>query len=176
MSLSCEDIDRGMQKLKPLMVSGNKDFQWPNVPRIAALCQPQPEDFGMPTLEQAWSEAEANSHAVDKHHWTHTAVREAGRRTGWFDIMGAVSEQRRKRLRETFERHYCYLVKRVMNGKEIKTAPHLIESDSNKAAKSTAEKSLSFNDHQHQEKMRHQGINPQGGRAEFLKMKERLLG
>ena len=102
MNLGKDDIDRGIEKLKALLVDRDQDYLWVNIPQLAALCQPQPEDFGMPDVDKAWHEAEQHCHHVDKYSWSHEAVRLAGKRTGWFEIMGSVSDKRRQSLKATF--------------------------------------------------------------------------
>ncbi|AMO58137.1 hypothetical protein GZ77_20600 [Endozoicomonas montiporae] len=169
MNLGKTDIDRGVDKLKALLVAKDQDYLWVNIPLIAALCQPKPEDYGMPNTEQAWEEAEQHCHHVDKHRWSHEAVRVAGKRTGWFEIMGAVSDKRRQSLKDTFERHYRYLAGRVMDGKSLQTAQALLESDSNKKPVNPAERSAQYNDRKQRDAMKAQGINPAGGYAEFKK-------
>ncbi|MET4696114.1 replication protein P [Endozoicomonas lisbonensis] len=169
MNLSREQIDNGISKLKQKLVDRQKDYDWPNIPFIAALCQPRPEDYGMPDTEKAWHEAEQHCHHVDKHQWSHEAVRLAGKRTGWFEIMGAETEQRRENLKAMFERHYDYLMHRVMKGKSLQGAQALLESDSNKKPVNPAERSAHYNDRKQQEAMKAQGINPAGGYAEFKK-------
>ena len=169
MNLGKENIDRGIEKLKTLLVEKDPDYLWVNIPLIAALCQPKPEDFGMPDADKAWHEAEQNCHQVDKHQWSHEAVRLAGKRTGWFEIMGSVSEKRRQSLKATFERHYRYLMSRVMGGKSLQNAQALLESDSNKPSKSPAEQSHDYHTQKQLHEMKSQGINPAGGYAEFKK-------
>lgn len=169
MNLSKEDIDRGIEKLKQKMVTKEQDYLWVNIPLIAALCQPQPEDFGLPSVADAWSEVQKHSHNVDRHRWTHPAVRIAGRRTGWFDIMHLTSERGRDRLHKSFIRHYEYLVQRVMRGQEVKDAQMLLESDQQKQDDSIATRSNRYHDHKQLEDMEAQGINPAGGYEEFKK-------
>ena len=173
MNLSEEDINRGIEKLKGFLVQRLPEYRWINIGQIAALCHPQPEDFGLPTLEQAWSEAQQFAHAVDRHSWTHLAVRLAGKRTGWFDILNTSSESGRKNLKKSFDRHYQYLADRVMRGKDLKDAQMLLESDQNKAPPSPEEQNLSYYEQKQQEQMQAMGINPAGGRAEF---KQRMKG
>ena len=169
MNMSPEDIDRGIGKLKEKIVADEKDFRWPNIPLIAALCHPQPEDFGLPTLDAAWLEAQHHAYHVDKHRWTHEAVRIAGKRTCWFDIMSAVSKSRQESLKERFAQHYEYLTERVMENKPLEGGTQRLESDSHKSKKSLAEQSHDYHTHQHEKIMTTMGINPKGGRAEFLK-------
>ncbi len=174
MNLSQEDIERGVEKLKAKIVEGHKDYQWPNVPLIAALCQPQPEDYGLPLQEQAWHEVQGNSYQVDRHQWSHPAVREAGKRTGWFDIMSCVDDRRRRTLKEQFDRHYGYLSRRVMNGESLTGAPLLLESDQDQK-KSLTEQLMEQQAKALEDQMRSMGINPAGGRAEFLKRMKGVL-
>ncbi len=169
MNLKQEDIDRGIGKLKEKIVADDKDFQWPNIPCIAALCHRKPEDFGLPSLDDAWLEAQLHAHHVDKHHWTHEAVRVAGKLTCWFDIMNAVSKSRQESLKKRFTRHYEYLTERVMEDKPLEGGTKRLENDSHKPKKSLAEQSHEYHTHQHEKTMNAMGINPKGGRAEFLK-------
>ena len=169
MNLDKENIDRGVEKLKGLLVAQSKDYEWVNIPLIAALCQPQPEDYGMPDIDKAWHEAEQNCHQVDKHQWSHEAVRLAGGQTGWLEIMGSVSEKRRQSLKTKFEQRYRYLVGREMDGKP------LLESDSNKPAKSPVERSHDYHTQKQLHEMKAQGINPAGGYSEFKKRWVRLM-
>ncbi len=174
MNLTATDIERGIEKLKQRIVACEKDYQWPNVPLIAALCQPQPEDYGLPSLEQAWHEVQVNSYQVDRHQWSHPAVREAGKRTGWFDIMGCVDDYRRRTLKKQFDRHYRYLSRRVMDGQSLDDAPLLLESDQNQK-QSLSEQLLAQQARQLEDEMKAMGINPAGGRAEYLKRMKGVL-
>ena len=174
MNLSAEDIERGIEKLKAHIVAGQKDYQWPNVPLIAALCQPQLEDYGLPTQARAWHEVEVNSYQVERHTWSHPAVREAGKRTGWFDIMHSVDNRRRTTLKAQFDRHYGYLSQRVMNGESLSDTPHLLESDQGQK-KSPTEQLMAQQAKALEDQMRSMGINPAGGRAEFLKRMKGML-
>lgn len=169
MNLTREQIDLGIGKTKQKMVDGERDYVWPNIPAIAALCQPKPEDYGLPSIENAWAEADMHCQDVDKHQWSHPAVREAGKRTGWFEMVSAVTDKRRESLQATFGRHYDYLMHRVMQGKSVQGAQTLLESDKNKKAETLAERSVQFNDQKQLKSMKEQGIDPAGGYAEFRK-------
>ncbi len=174
MNLTPDDVERGIGKLKQRIVTGEKDYQWPNVPLIAALCQPQPEDYGLPAVETARTEAEQNSHQVDRHPWSHEAVRVAGKRTGWFDIMSCVDDHRRRTLKKQFERHYQYLVREVMEDRPLDGAPMLLENHQPQN-KSLTELLLEQQARQLENEMKDKGINPAGGRAEYLKRMKGVL-
>ena len=164
--LTQADIDRGIGKLKAKIVGGERDYQWPNIPQAASLCQATPEDFGLPSLDMAWAEAEANAHHVDKHNWSHEIVRIAGKRTCWFDIMRAVNETRRRELKKRFQQHLEYLMERVMKDLPLEGGTLRLESDQQK---SVAEQNHDYHSQKQRTEMKSMGINPDGGRAEFLK-------
>ncbi|MGM0858635.1 MAG: replication protein P [Pseudomonadota bacterium] len=104
-------VDMAVERIKA------EGGEWP--PSVASLVKslkPRPEDFGMPSVEVAFSEAMQNSQNPAAHHWTHAAVREAGRATGWFDMAQASSEAKIRALRAVFVKQYDAVTNRVMGG------------------------------------------------------------
>lgn len=73
----------------------------------------------MPSAEIAFNEAIQHSQNPAGHNWSHAAVREAGRATGWFDLAQASSDARIRILRSTFRKQYDAVVNRVMAGGEV---------------------------------------------------------
>ncbi|AIA76251.1 hypothetical protein FF32_15825 [Halomonas campaniensis] len=93
---------------------------WPPTPiAFAALCQPAPEDLGLPSDAQAWREATANAHQPSRHRWSHEAVRMAGKAVGWWDLTHGGGETRTDRLERRFRKEYAALVNRVMAGEQL---------------------------------------------------------
>ena len=79
----------------------------PSLPQFVACCTPQPEDYGAPSAEAAWSEARAHALEPTSHAWSHDAVRLAGRRIGWGDIhraTGGYAEEVKRAFRQEYAR------------------------------------------------------------------------
>ena len=93
---------------------------WPPTPlAFAAMCQPKPEDLGLPSDAQAWREATDNAHQPSRHRWSHEAVRMAGQAVGWWDLTHGGGESRADRLERRFRKEYTALVNRVMGGEQL---------------------------------------------------------
>ncbi|WP_447896023.1 replication protein P [Vreelandella sp. GE22] len=106
------------------------DTAWPPMPaEFAALCQPKPEDMGLPTEAEAWREVTGNAHQPGQHRWTHEAVRMAGAAVGWWDLTHGGGDTRASRLESRFRKEYAALVNRVMRGEQLQPR-HLIGHDS----------------------------------------------
>ncbi len=57
--------------------------EWPpTAPEFRKLCQPLPEELGLPTLAKAWKEASEFAGQPSHHGWSHRAVYLAGRLAG----------------------------------------------------------------------------------------------
>ena len=50
-------MDVGFEKSKQKAAEGDRDHSWPNIPAVLALCKPCLEDFGIPSLADAYREA-----------------------------------------------------------------------------------------------------------------------
>lgn len=160
--LNASMVAKGVEKLR-----NRYPLKWlPDPVEFAReFCQPRPEDYGLPTLAAAWDEVQAHCHNVLRHRWSHDAVRAAGNLTGWSDIAGEVEESIRKKLKDRFERNYHAQMNRIMAGGKASDT-QLLESDKDKGV---AELNLKHHDQKQREEMERMGINPNGGRAEFLK-------
>lgn len=93
----------------------------------------------MPSVELAFDEAIKHAQNPAGHRWTHCAVREAGRATGWFDLAAATSESRIRALRGTFGKQYRAIVNRVMAGGSVE-ARGLVGHDGQLTAAQRAER------------------------------------
>lgn len=140
--LAIEHLERGFHRLRREIrdAARSGDTAWPPQPAaFAAMCEPRPEDMGMPTVDAAWREACDHSHDPTGWRWSHEAVRMAGQAVGWREIHGTTAQSVRARLESRFARQYGALVNRVMAGEEL-TPRHLLESDSNRTAADLAER------------------------------------
>lgn len=118
----------------------SNDEVWPPMPvAFAALCQPKPEDLGLPSDAEAWREATANAHQPGQHRWTHEAVRMAGQAVGWWDLTHGGGESRTDRLERRFRKEYTALVNRVMAGEQLQ-ARTLLGHDSQLSRAELAER------------------------------------
>ena len=90
--LSPSLIRRGFAKLL------NRESTFvPNLNEFRQLCHVSAQDLGVPDLTTAYHEACSHSHNVLNHAWSHPAVYEAGRRTGWYEIRsGSASKKQFK--------------------------------------------------------------------------------
>ncbi|ERH60880.1 replication protein P [Pseudomonas simiae] len=100
-----EQIEFGIQKCRKL----KKPFA-PSVGEFIALCVPGPEDFGMPSVADAWIEALMTT-------YSHEAVKLAAEATGLFDLRGARQED--KGLRARFDRNYEIILRRAQAGQQL---------------------------------------------------------
>lgn len=82
----------------------------------------------MPDEEVAFDEAIQHARSPSNHRWSHAAVREAGKATGWFDLASASSESRIRKLKGGFVKQYRAVVNRVMSGGAVE-ARGLLTSD-----------------------------------------------
>ncbi|WP_187774746.1 replication protein P [Billgrantia pellis] len=100
---------------------------WPPQPaEFAVLCEPRPEDLGMPNVELAWAEVCEKAHSPANHSWSHLAVRLAARKVTW-SIMHS-GQREMGSIRERFSQEYLALVNRVMNGQRL-TERELLGTD-----------------------------------------------
>ncbi|UQI41902.1 replication protein P [Vreelandella venusta] len=116
------------------------DEAWPPTPlAFAAMCQPKPEDMGLPSEGEAWREVVANAHQPARHSWSHEAVRMAGAAVGWWDLTHGTSDTHTSNMERTFRTEYAALVNRVMAGEQLQ-ARTLIGHDSQKNRAELAER------------------------------------
>jgi len=100
-----EQIEFGIEKCRKL----KKPFA-PSVGEFIAMCVPGPEDFGMPSVADAWIEALMTT-------YSHEAVKLAAEATGLFDLRGARQED--KGLRARFDRNYEIILRRAQAGQQL---------------------------------------------------------
>ncbi|MDR5867276.1 replication protein P [Halomonas koreensis] len=130
-------ITRCREQVREAARSG--DEAWPPQPvAFAALCEPRPEDAGLPAVADAWAEACAHAHEPRGHRWSHEAVRLAGNATGWWELRH-VQPSRVDRLERRFGREYQALVNRVMAGEGL-AERQLLEHDGSRSPAELAER------------------------------------
>lgn len=102
---SLEQIEFGIQNCR----KAKKPFA-PSVGEFIAMCVQTPEDFGMPSVGDAWLEALLGM-------CSHEGVRLAASATGLFDLRAAKQED--KGLRQRFERNYEVILRRAQAGQPL---------------------------------------------------------
>ncbi|MCX2891746.1 replication protein P [Pseudomonas sp. DCB_BI] len=100
-----EQIEFGIEKCRKL----KKPFA-PSVGEFIAMCQPTPEDFGMPAPAAAWVEALLGV-------YSHEGVKIAAVATGLFDLRAA--QQNDKGLQARFDRAYDIVLRRAKEGQPL---------------------------------------------------------
>lgn len=100
-----EQIEFGIEKCRKL----KKPFA-PSVGEFIAMCQPTPEDFGMPAPAAAWIEALLGV-------YSHEGVKIAAVATGLFDLRAA--QQNDKGLQARFDRAYEIVLRRAKEGQPL---------------------------------------------------------
>lgn len=87
----------------------------PSLHVLRKHCQPQPEDLGLPHTRAAFEEACRAPSPKSAHAWSHPAVYEAGRQSGWALLAGEPERQ----SYPVFERNYQLLCERVLAGEDL---------------------------------------------------------
>lgn len=107
-------LDMALERIK------DEGAEWPpSVAKLVKMLQPRPEDFGMPDLDVAFSEAIQHAQQPAQHAWSHPAVRVAGAAVGWFDLATATGERAVGVAKSRFNKEYLAIVNRVMAGGDV---------------------------------------------------------
>lgn len=107
---SLEQIKLGVKRAR-----ASRSPHWPAVGQFIDWCKPIPEDFGLPSCEDAFAEAIANLGSYITAQWSHVAVREAVRNTTTYFLKNKTETA----ARAEFYRNYAILVNRVIAGENL---------------------------------------------------------
>ena len=131
----------------------------PSPGAFRSLCFPSYDGLGLKEPLHAYYEA--CQHSPDAWSWSHTAVYLAARGTGWALLHGEPQD----RAFPVFERNYAILRDRLARGESLEAdVPKALEAPDGSAMVEKAQCDA----------MRGNGIDPDGGRAEFLKVMREL--
>ncbi len=97
----------------------------PSVSEFLAILRDIQGDFGLPPTKQAYLEACMHADHASRHNWSHAAVYEAGKATGWFRLR---SEDEADVLPD-FSYNYQVICQRVRNGEQISQPIHTALED-----------------------------------------------
>lgn len=139
--LTARHLQLGIHRLRQQVREAARagDEVWPPQPvAFAALCEPRPEDLGLPTTEAAWAEACGHAHEPTSWRWKHEAVRLAGAAVGWWKLTHTTAKSEWPKLEKRFAREYGALVNRVMAGEQL-VPRQLLEHEGNKTKAELAE-------------------------------------
>lgn len=163
--LTKADIDAGFNKAKIKAAENDARYQWPDVSTFVGLCRVEPADLGLPEAEEAYREACHKSHNPSGHKWSHAAVREAAKLTGWYELQG--HSENHQKTKELFLYNYGVLVDRALKGEDLNRK--VVTAISDQSKESPVDVAIRDSEERLRATMEEIGINPEGGRSEFLK-------
>jgi hypothetical protein len=109
-------------------------YSWvPSIAEFLQLLEKCQQSFGLPTAEEAYTEACRYASEPSQHAWSHAAVYHAGKQAGWFELRTATQQQ----IWPHFRTLYKALCDRVLAGEQlpISTARGLPEPSSSELFK-----------------------------------------
>lgn len=137
----------------------------PSVGEFVAMCQPTPEEMGIPPLARALAETLENFHPsrAGSRHWTHPAVRHAALQCEAQNL-GSMEVERAEKV---FARAYDITIRMLVAGEPLGDIATGIGHDSQKTELELASERA---DRQAQERIIQQGIPADGASARALLM------
>lgn len=90
----------------------------PTVSEFLAILREQQGDFGLPPVRMAYQEACLHADHASTHAWSHAAVYQAGRATGWFRLRSEDESE----VFPDFNYNYRVLCQRVRDGEQLDAA------------------------------------------------------
>ena len=155
-----------------IMQAGQKALDttkfFPDLGDIRELCRLRYDEMGLKEPLQAYYEACYAPELRRDYRWSHIAVYLAAKQTGWMTLR---SEEQRVAM-PIFERNYNIICNRVLDGEDLeaeilKGLEDSRTKEATRLADERAEQSL-------RKQMESQGIDPDGGRSAFDKLKASL--
>jgi hypothetical protein len=112
LSLKGHDHDAIMQTVECC----KEQFKWmPSIAEFKEILRSIEGDHGLPSLDDAYSEACLHAHAAAHHAWSHVAVYHAGKSVGWFKLRTHPD----KCTSTAFAEYYHRLCERVRQGEQF---------------------------------------------------------
>ncbi len=155
-ALTADQIQQGIRRMV------DQCEYLPSLKLFITLSQSRPEDFGLPSVDDAWFEVNNKRHLMMQNpdtEFTHAAVKLAGR--GLWQRLGMADEIGIKQVRAEFERAYQVQVSQVISGNDDSDLMRLEDRSG------YAEKQLLQTKFDIEQQMQKQGINadPESARA-----------
>lgn len=145
--LSFEQLRQGFDKARAM-----DDKYFPAPGTFIKWCTPQSEDFGLPKTEVAYLEACRHSHNPSRANWSHEAVYQAAKATGWFELKTLEERQ----ALPLFTHNYEVVTRRVLAGESISDIPKALPGQT---MKTPTEQHQAYHDAQQQAHIKQAGLN-----------------
>ena len=110
--MTAEQIKAGLDKAKA------REFMPTNAHQFVELCRQTPQDLGLPSEMEAFSEAGSKSHDPMNQSWSHKIVCLAGRNL-WHNLRSSCSQFEHDTVRKQYIANYRTLVARMVSGCDI---------------------------------------------------------
>ncbi|WP_163833350.1 replication protein P [Spartinivicinus ruber] len=124
----------------------------PTPSEFIKFCQPKLEELGLPEAEIAYREACRHSHEPLKAKWTHQAVYEAAKQTGFFELKSMAE----KHILPVFIRNYDIITKKILKGEPISDIPKALPGQ---IQQTIAERNKAYHDQQQQQSIQQAGLS-----------------
>lgn len=138
----------------------------PNLLEFRELCTRSPADFGLPTEDAAWREANNASSSPATWLFTHQAIQLAALSVGWYDLRRGIPNT--ENVRRRFVAAYQVLVAKACRGETLEEPKKMLEHEGKTLTVAQAERA---GDVLLVERIRRQGLaekTPQEARQELL--------
>ena len=110
-----QQVSLGMKRAR----QDTSDFL-PGVGKFMGWCKPSAEDLGLPSIQEAYSEATRKCREPSKKKFNHPAVYHAGKLTGWFLLAHKSERDTYPKFKECYEG----LMARVLDGEVLSIPEH----------------------------------------------------
>ncbi|NYZ69855.1 Replication protein P [Endozoicomonas sp. SM1973] len=124
----------------------------PTIGDFIKFCQPKLEELGLPEAEVAYREACRHSHEPLKAKWSHQAVYEAAKQTGFFELKSMAE----KHILPVFTRNYDIITKKILKGEPISDIPKALPGQ---VQQTLAERNKAYHDEQQQQQIQQAGLS-----------------
>ena len=136
---------------------------FPDLADIRKLCKLRFDELGLPEPLQAYYEACNARNRTRDGFWSHLVVYLAARETGW----SFIESEPQQIVLPVFERNYSILCDRIMAGEDVEA--DILKALDNPNKRNALQGSLAASEQELRKDMEKHGINPDGGRNEFLR-------
>ena len=99
----------------------------PTVGEFVSWCKPTDEDLGIPSMDNAYTEACQHTRGKKAEEYSHVIVYEAGKMTGFFELVSKSEST----MKPKFKEKYNHLREKLLRGEEIHIISNALEDKSN---------------------------------------------
>ena len=141
----------------------------PTISDFIKFCQPKLEDLGLPEAEIAYREACRHSHSPTNAKWSHQAVYEAAKNTGFFELKSLEE----KHILPLFTRNYEIITRKILKGEPISDIPKALPGQ---VQQTIAERNMSYHDEQQKKQLQEKGLDQLNNPRDAMNEIYRMLG